>query len=148
MRNWFILTAYLRRSDESLALLACRDTEALKDSERIIIDQTDCLSIPPGVARRAFYQDEDDDTFTYALERIGPAPVRIFRDKATFTPTRFGTVPRAYIYFTADMAIGYRLQQEIVAMTPCDPWVTLSSGHSLFLTMPEALAAELCALAE
>ena len=61
-----------------------------KDSERIIVDETDCLSIPPGVARRAFYQDEEDDTFTYALERIGPAPVRIFRDKATFTPTRFG----------------------------------------------------------
>lgn len=88
------LTAYLLRFDESLASLARRDTEALNHSERIIVDETDCLSIPPDVARRAFYQDADGDTFTYALERIGPAPVRIFRDKATFTPTRFGTVPR------------------------------------------------------
>ena len=142
------LTAYLPRSDESLASLARRDTEALTNSERIIVDETDCFSIPPDVARRAFYQDADDDTFTYALKRIGPEPVRIFRDKATFTPTRFGTVPRAHIHCMADMAIGYRLQQEMAAMTPCDPVVTLSSGHSPFLTMPEALAAELSALAE
>ena len=83
-------TAYLPMSDESLASLARRDTEALNYSERIIVDETDCLSIPP-VGSQSVLSSEDDD-ITYALERIGPAPVRIFRDKATFTPTRFGTV--------------------------------------------------------
>ena len=141
------LRAYLPRSDESLASLARRDTEALRDSERFIVDETDCLSIPPDVAHRAFYLDADDDTFTYALERIGPAPVRIFRDKATFTPTRFGTVPRTYIYCMTDMAIGYRLREETVARHRKILWSPYQS-HSPFLTMPEALAAELSALAE
>ena len=118
-----------------------------KDSERIIVDETDYLSIPPDVARRAFYQDEDDNTFTYALERIGPAPVRIFRDKATFTPTRFGTVPRTYIHCMADITIGYRLQEEMVARHRKILWSPYQS-HSPFLAMPEALATELSALAE
>jgi len=142
------LTAYLPVSEESLASLARRDTEALTQSDRIIVDGTDCFAISADAARQAFYQDADEEAFAYALDRIGPEPVGIFRDKAVFTTARFGSVPRAYIHCTADKAIGYRLQKEMVAATPCDPVVTLSSGHSPFLTAPEALVAELCALAE
>ena len=142
------LTAYLPRSGETLASLAQRDTEAFTEAVRIDVKGTDCVSISADAARRAFYQDADDETFAYALERIGPEPVSIFRDKAIFTAARFGSVSRAYIHCTSDNAIGFELQKEMVAALPCDPVVMLSSGHSPFLTVPEALVAHLCTLVE
>ena len=142
------LTAYLPRSGQTLASLARRDTEALTEAVRIDVKGTDCVSISADAARRAFYQDADDETFAYALDRIGPEPVCIFRDKAKFTAARFGSVSRAYIHCTLDKAIGFELQKEMVAALPCDPVLMLSSGHSPFLTAPKALVAHLCALVE
>ena len=142
------LTAYLPRSGESLATLVKRDTEALAEVVRMDVNGTDCLSITADIAHRAFYQDADDETFAYALDRICPEPVSIFRDKTQFTAAQFGSVSRAYIHCTLDNAISFKLQKDMVAALPCDRVKTLTSGHSPFLTAPEALVAHLCALAE
>ena len=115
---------------------------------RVEIDGVDCFVIPEAPARRAFYQDADPETFDFALSRVGPEPVAIFREKAAFTAERFGRVPRAYIHCTEDRAIGYTLQREMVKATPCETVLTLESGHSPFLTAPEALAALLLPLGE
>ena len=46
------------------------------------------------------------------------------------------------------MAIGYTLQREMVRNTPCAPVLTLESGHSPFVTMPQELAEALLSLGE
>jgi len=142
------LTAYLPKSGESLATLARRDTEALTASERVEIDGVDCFAITRDAARRAFYQDAGDADFEAAMARIGPEPVSIFREKAVFTEDRFGRIPRSYIHCTQDKAIGYTLQREMVRDTPCASVLTLESGHSPFVTMPQELAEALLSLCE
>lgn len=142
------LTAYLPKSGESLASLARRDREALTASERVAFDGVDCFAIPRDAARRAFYQDASDADFEAAMARIGPEPVSIFREKAVFTKDRFGRVPRSYIHCTQDKAIGYTLQCEMVRDTPCATVLTLESGHSPFVTMPQELAEALLSLCE
>ncbi len=148
IRRLVYLTAYLPRSHESLASLARQDEEAQTESERSEIDGIECFSIPKGAARNAFYQDADDTIFEGAFNRFGPEPVHVFREKASFTQERFGRVPRAYIHCTRDKAIGSALQREMVQATPCDPVFTLDTGHSPFLTAPDALATVLLSLGE
>ena len=148
IRRLVYLTAYMPRSGESLASLARRDTEAETRSERVEIDGTKCFIIPKDAARHAFYQDADNPTFDMAFDRIGPEPVHVFREKADFTKEKFGRVSRAYIHCAQDKAIGPALQREMVGATHCDPVFTLDSGHSPFLTAPDALAQILLSLGE
>ena len=141
------LTAYLPQSGESLASLARRDMEALIASELVEIDGVECFTISRDAARRAFYQDVSDADFETAMARIGPEPVSIFRG-AVFTENRFDRVPRVYIHCTQDKAIGYTLQREMLRDTPCASVLTLKSGHSPFVTMPQKLAEALLSLSE
>jgi hypothetical protein len=122
--------------------------EALTASERVEIDGVECFTISRDAARRAFYQDVSDAEFETAMARIGPEPVSIFREKAVFTEDRFDRVSRVYIHCTQDKAIGYTLQREMVRDTPCAPVLTLESGHSPFVTMPQELAEALLSLSE
>jgi pimeloyl-ACP methyl ester carboxylesterase len=142
------LTAYLPQSGVSLASLARRDMETATASERVEIDGVECFTISRDAARRAFYQDVSDADFETAMARIGPEPVSIFREKAVFTKDRFDRVPRVYIHCTQDKAIGYTLQREMVRDTPCASVLTLESGHSPFVTMPQELAEALLSLSE
>jgi len=128
--------------------LARRDTEAETRSECVEIDGTECFRIPKDAARHAFYQDAEDSTFDMAFDRIGPKPVHVFREKVDSTEEKFGRVSRAYIHCAQDKAIGSALQREMVGLTPCDPVFTLDSGHSPFLTAPDALAQILLSLGE
>ena len=147
-RRLVYLTAYIPRSGESLASLARRDTEAETRSERVEIDGTESFRISKEAARHAFYQDANDPVFDMAFDRIGPEPVHVFREKVDLTEEKFGRVSRAYIYCAQDKAIGPALQREMVEATPCDPVFTLDSGHSPFLTAPDALAQILLSLGE
>ena len=54
----------------------------------------------------------------------------------------------AYTYCAHDTAMGPALQREMVEATPCDLVFTLDSGHSPFLTAPDALAQILLSLGE
>lgn len=148
IRRLVYLTAYLPQSGETLASLARRDTDAATRSERVEIDGADCFVISPDVARMAFYQDADDATFEFASPRIGPEPVHVFREKTSFTADRFWRVPRAYIHCALDKAISLPFQREMVRTTPCDLVLTLETGHSPFLTAPDALAQALLSLCE
>ena len=112
------------------------------------MDGVACFTISRDAARRAFYQDASDADFETAMVRIGPEPVSIFREKAVFTEDRFDRVPRVYIHCTQDKAIGYTLQREMVRDTPCASVLTLESGHSPFVTMPQELAEALLSLSE
>jgi pimeloyl-ACP methyl ester carboxylesterase len=56
------------------------------------------------------------------------------------TAARYGTVDKVYIHTTRDNAVSYRLQQMMVARTPVRKTLTLSSGHSPFIDVPQALA--------
>ena len=61
--------------------------------------------------------------------------------------TRFGRVPRAYLYCSHDVALPTFVQEQMVAASPCQTVLTLATGHSPFFAAPENLADQLDSLA-
>jgi pimeloyl-ACP methyl ester carboxylesterase len=53
---------------------------------------------------------------------------------------RYGAVKKVYIHTTADNAVSYTLQQQMVTRTPVARTITLATGHSPFFEAPTALA--------
>ena len=62
------------------------------------------------------------------------------------TAARFGRVDKVYVHTTQDNAVSYTLQQQMVQRTPVRKTVTLTSGHSPFVEMPQGLADALISL--
>ncbi|MGE0315991.1 MAG: alpha/beta fold hydrolase [Lautropia sp.] len=72
----------------------------------------------------------------HKAEAVAPlgTPVRL-------TPTRFGSVPRAYVHTTQDNAVSYALQRSMLAAAgTADPVVTLQASHMPMLSQPKAVA--------
>jgi hypothetical protein len=59
---------------------------------------------------------------------------------------RAGRVPRAYIECLKDRALPVWLQRQMQAAQPCDPVLSMATGHSPFAAAPAALALELARL--
>jgi pimeloyl-ACP methyl ester carboxylesterase len=75
-------------------------------------------------------------------------PIRPMRTALSLTESRYGTVPRHYIECLQDRTIPITDQRRMQGLQPCATVTTLDSDHSPFLTMPEALANALIAVAE
>ena len=69
-------------------------------------------------------------------ENLGP-----LAEPAKLTSARFGSVDKAYIHTARDQVISPSLQAEMISKTPVRKAVTLDTGHTPFLTQPDALAA-------
>jgi pimeloyl-ACP methyl ester carboxylesterase len=66
-------------------------------------------------------------------------PLRPAASALPLTAARYGTVKKVYIHTTADNAVSYTLQQQMVTRTPVARTITLATGHSPFLEAPTAL---------
>jgi hypothetical protein len=64
---------------------------------------------------------------------------------ADVTDERFGRVPRVYVEALNDRALAISLQRRMHEALPCREVVSLTSGHSPFLSMPRPLAERLLA---
>lgn len=94
-----------------------------------------------------FYSGAGREEARRAVERLLPQPLGSVETKNHLTADRFGRVPRYYVLCTADRCMSPDLQRAMVARLPCRRVLELESGHSPFLTHPEALGDILCALA-
>jgi hypothetical protein len=56
------------------------------------------------------------------------------------SPERYGKVKRVYIECTRDQAITIELQRYMIKTLPPHKVVTMETGHSPFISAPEALA--------
>lgn len=79
--------------------------------------------------------------------RMGPWLFRAGCRGLHVTEERFGRVPRAYVTTGLDRAVSPARQQRFLAVRPCDPVVSMETGHTPFAAAPDALAAHLAALA-
>lgn len=61
----------------------------------------------------------------------------------TLTDAGFGRVPRAYVACDADRALGPAAQRRMYTALPCLHVYHLPAGHAPFLSVPDALAADL-----
>jgi pimeloyl-ACP methyl ester carboxylesterase len=67
-------------------------------------------------------------------------PLKPAASALPLTAARYGAVKKVYIHTTADNAVSYTLQQQMVARTPVSRTVNLATGHSPFVEAPSALA--------
>ncbi|MCW5746280.1 MAG: alpha/beta fold hydrolase [Alphaproteobacteria bacterium] len=89
-----------------------------------------------------FYNDCDPDDVYRAMARLRPQAAAIATTPMVYTEERFGSVPRWYIECLRDNALTLSLQRWMLQQTPCKV-LTLDSGHSPFLSMPETLVERL-----
>jgi pimeloyl-ACP methyl ester carboxylesterase len=140
------LSAYLLASGRSVADEARDDTDSLIAAHMIPEETGVTCSIGEQSARQAFYDDCDAATAGFALARLRPEPLRPLVTPVRVSAERFGTVPRAYLESTRDCTISLAAQRRMQAVWPCDPVLTLESGHSPFLSQPETVAQWLAGL--
>lgn len=104
------------------------------------------FGVDPAQAAAFFFNTCTDEGAAAATARLCPEPAF-----SMTTPLRLGAgfagVPRAYIECTLDAVLPLVVQRSMRIALPCELVLELPSDHSPFLSMPEALAERLIALA-
>jgi pimeloyl-ACP methyl ester carboxylesterase len=106
------------------------------------------LAIDRDAAARVFYGDCSPADREAALDRLLPEPVAPLQTRLALSDARYGILPRHYVECTLDETIPLAQQRAMQAVLPCASVTTLESGHSPFLSRPDALATALDKIAE
>jgi pimeloyl-ACP methyl ester carboxylesterase len=140
LRRLVYLAAYLLPAGAQVAAAARGDPDSLIPANMVASREGVTCMLRSEVLREAFYGDCDEATIDWAIRRLTPEPLKPLVTPLKTTPERFGCVPRAYIECTRDRTLGLAAQRHMHAALPCDPVLSLDSGHSPFLSRPHALA--------
>jgi len=97
-------------------------------------------------ALAAFYGMTPPDRAEAAYTRLTPEPTSMRAAPVNLSQSRYGTVPRNYIYCEKDQSVLPELQRYMVSRQPCDTYV-LETDHSPFYSAPDELTAMLHDLA-
>ncbi|MET0138074.1 MAG: alpha/beta fold hydrolase [Sphingobium sp.] len=140
-----------------IAALLLPDDVSIQQQLATVTDRaaTGILPAPDGTCTVApedvgpvFYTTTAPERAARAVSLVGPEPMASLATAVHVTQERFGTVPRAYIECSVDLAIPLDAQRAMQAVWPCDPVVTLDCDHSPFYSEPEALARTLHQISE
>jgi pimeloyl-ACP methyl ester carboxylesterase len=102
--------------------------------------QTRIDTSKPEAVKLAFYNDCSDADARAAMARLVPEPAGPSGEPLRLSAERFGRLDKFYIHCAKDNAISLARQREFAAKWPMRRTLTLESGHSPFLSMPERLA--------
>ncbi len=135
------LTAFVPNGRGRLLPMIIADPSLRK---RILHSDFDILggtnSVRPETAAEFLYTDCAADIQKQATEALLPQPVRPLLSSVKITPTRFGSVPKAFIECAGDQAIPIALQRKMQLHSNFDQVKVLEAAHSPFLSMPERTA--------
>lgn len=99
--------------------------------------------MPREVCEYMFYNDCDKADIDDIMPRLRPQAVAPMAATMRVSPDRWGRVPRFYIACEADNALTIDNQHAMIARSPVKKTITLASGHSPFVSIPEETAAAL-----
>ena len=125
------------------------DTESLLPG-CLQIDRTKGVSVvKTECAREVFYADCSDQDAAWAISQLQPEPLIPPGTVSADAPIEetLVSVPRFFIECLQDKALGPRLQRWMYTESPCDAVYSLSTGHSPFLSDPDALTRHLLDIA-
>jgi pimeloyl-ACP methyl ester carboxylesterase len=146
IRTLVYLAAFLLRDGESLLQVAQGDSASLLLPNLIVSDDQLYATVRAEAQREGFYGECSDEDVTQAQSLLRPEPMAPLATPIHLTAGNYGRIPRVYIECLRDKAIPIALQRQMYAATPCQQVITIDTDHSPFLSRPEALAADLCAL--
>ena len=90
-----------------------------------------------------FYNDCSAEDVAWAQSMVVPQPVGPLVSPMRVTDSRFGRIPRVYIECSLDNAVSPEFARAMYSAMPCAEVITMETGHSPFLNMPEELAEHL-----
>ncbi len=96
-------------------------------------------SIKPDCAHDLFYSDCDREVSARATGQLGPEPLMPLLTPVRVSEENFGAIPKTYIECTKDNAIPLGAQRAMLRDARITDVISLASGHSPFLSMPQQL---------
>lgn len=142
------LAAFLPGNGQSLLDLGLQDRDSFLVPNLVIREAEGYSMVKEEAIREAFYADCTDEDVTWAKSLLVPDPLAPVATPVQISEGNYGRILRTYIYCQQDKAVSFALQKQMVAATPCQQIFTLPTGHSPFLSDPEALVDCLTAVAE
>lgn len=148
IKSLVYLTAVLIGPGEAFIPVASRDAESIRkalhrEGRSTLSDDLSTVIYDESGIRNLFFNDCSDDDFAWAQSMLVPQPASPCIDLMQTTEENFGRVPRVYIECLKDQALSPEYQKQMYTKLPCQRFMTLDTGHSSFLSAPEALVAHL-----
>ena len=143
----FLASLAPRDGEAGLPILQTRGAgSALLEPGAIVVaeDQT-TAHVPAEHATAGFYYDCDPDDAAWAAAQLYVEPLAPIMTPVHLTEARYGRVPKTWILTTKDHTVPPPLQRE-QAESIGATIVEFDSGHSPFLSAPEALTATIDSL--
>lgn len=86
-----------------------------------------------------FYNDCSPEDVAWAQSMVVPQPVGPLLSPVRVSDANFGCLPRVYIECSLDNAVSPEFARSMYTALPCVEVITMATGHSPFLSAPEAL---------
>jgi pimeloyl-ACP methyl ester carboxylesterase len=147
MASLIYVAAYLRQSGESIVGVSAAATDSLVGPNMVPAADWSTISIRPEALEEVFAADAPRSAIEQLHSRARPEPAGPFNTPIPVTPEKFGTVRQCYVRTSKDRAVTPRLQDAMLAKTPCGEVITLNTSHTPFFAAPAELAATLIQLA-
>jgi pimeloyl-ACP methyl ester carboxylesterase len=131
------VSAYLPQNGEDLLSLASQDSVSLVGKNLEFTPDYAAATIKTAVLTEAICDDCPQAVKNIILQTHKAEPAGPLGEKAALTLANFGAVPKYYISTTQDKAVGYPLQQQMVANNGSIKKVfTMETSHLPFLAQP------------
>jgi pimeloyl-ACP methyl ester carboxylesterase len=141
------LTAFLPKNGESLLSLESRNPRPAVPPALVMSETEPTATLLDDLVVPIFYHDCTEADQQMALAHLTPQALAPMSTELVLTEERFGSIPRVYIECTDDRAISIELQRDMYTASGVDKVISMDVSHSPFLSMPQALADHLAALA-
>lgn len=148
IRTLVYLAAYLPANGQALTDLSSHDAGSQAGAAFRIDGERGIASIAPEARAGLFCNDCAPDVAAALPDQMVDEPLAPLATPVTLTAARFGTVRKVYIHTARDQVVSPALQAEMVVATPVSQELTLDTGHTPFLSNPQALAQAIAAAAE
>jgi len=141
------VAAYLLQSGESIVGVSATATDSLVGPNMVPAADWSTISIRPEAIEEVFAADAPPSAIERLHSCARPEPAGPFNAPILVTPEKFGTVRRCYVRTSKDRAVTPRLQDAMLAKTPCAEVITMNTSHTPFFAAPAELTATLIQLA-
>lgn len=140
------LAAYIPADGECVGDVFKSDPDSRVRAGIVDVGGTPAITLKSGVLEEAFYNDATPRQLAWAADRIQLQAMQAFHEPIHLSTAKFGRMPKAAIVCSNDRAISVGHERWMAERAGCDPIVELDTGHSPFVTAPEALAETLLGL--
>ena len=143
VRTLVYVAAYLPKNGQSLLDLGNSDRDSKIGPHLQIMKEKGIIAVEYSARADLFCKDCNDQFRAAIPNLIVDEPLGPLATPVHLTDERFGKADKVYIHTANDQVVSPWLQATMVAATPVRAEMTLSTGHTPFLTDPHGLARDI-----